>query len=169
MPGFYRKNLTTTMNDALDEMLDCKSSDQFSLLDELALCRIHAATFVEQYSEAVELCENNPECDKSKQLKDVTGLQMVEALNNVKEMADKASKVHFAGKDHFTALDIRLVVNQFVKLMYETCGTQNQHIAMEFEKLVEDRIRLPQLENQGTSITPDQDVIEMDETIPLTE
>ena len=164
MPNFYRKQLTATLSTALADQLQLESSEQFSILEELALTRETAADFVQLYGLAHAAYEADPSEEKL-QAKMAAGTMLRDVLAEVAVLADKAAKIHFTGKQVFTALDLKLIVAQMSKIMFDICGTTNVHLAKEFEYAVGDRLKLPS-DNNGTTITPDQDVIDMDATIP---
>lgn len=165
MPAFYRKKLTQSLSEAVQHQLNLESDEQFSVLEELALMRESTGDFVQLYGVAHQAYEENP-TDELLQAKLAAGELMRTALDKVVAIADKAAKIHFTGKNVFTALDLKMVVNQMTAIMFEICGTSHMDLAREYEHALTTKLALPSSGDEGTTITPDQDVIDMDSTIP---
>lgn len=165
MPNFYRKQLTKSLTAAVSEQLQLETNEQFSIIEELALMRETCADYVQMYAIAHQAYEDAPSEDLL-ECKISAGTLMREALSEVVTLAEKASKIHFTTKNVFTALDLKLVVAQLVKIQYEVCGQKYKHIAEEFEYSILEKLTLPS-DEQGTTLTPDQDVQAMDSTVPL--
>lgn len=165
MPKFYKGKLNKTLAKAVSEQLDMQTDEQFSVLEELALMRASSAEYVALYSGIDEALEQNPDNEALKEAKSEAAVLMQSMLKEVVEVAGKASKIHYAGKDTFTAMDLRLVVNQLTRIMYSVCSRENIDIAKRFEEQVDKQLRLPS-EVTGTDITADQAVMDMDDTVP---
>lgn len=174
---FYKGRLTTTLQAAVDESLGLTGTEQISLYEELALVRHGAGLAVQQYGEALELLELSEKnkavvgedaVKKAKAVVNEAADAMLNQLKRVEYFCSAIARIEAATKDKVTIHTLNGVVKQMVRLMYQTCGTDNQHLAEQFEALTREKIVLPASENQvtGTSITPDADVLAMDDTVP---
>ena len=160
MPVVYKKFLNKTLHDALEDQLGVKPSDQLQLLEELALLRDFAGQTVALYAAARK--SNNSKAVMA------TGSMMTEMLTKVSRMAEQAAKVTAHTSDNYSVHDLQYIVFQLVHFMHQVCGTQNQHLAIEFERKVKENLVLPKAP-EGVSYQPHEDVIEMDNTVPSVE
>jgi hypothetical protein len=127
-----------------------------SLLEELSLMRVLAGDTVALYDAAVgtektELVAN-------------AGMLLRDALRQVADMCEKAARVDALAKDKISIHHLSFVVNQIVRIAAEVFGDDTTRAA-QFEQLIRERVRLPSIQ-QGTLLTPDADVVDMDSTIP---
>jgi len=152
---FYRNVLSKTLQDTLEDALDEDSSEQVSLLTELALMRMTCLESVKLFSASQEQGVNDKTKDKASQL-------MVMALKNVQSLAESAIRIQTQAKDSVSIGSLKVVVHQITRIIYEM--VPDEDIAMEIERRIKERVKLP--DQGGTVLTPDQDVNEMDDSIP---
>lgn len=155
LPNFYKNVLSHTLQQAVEDALDCDVTEQVSLLQELALMRLTARDAVALFSAAQK-------SDKV-ETREFAGEIMVAALKNVQVIAEAAARIHAGGKEQYSIASLQVVVHQITRIAYELMPDET--LAMEFERRVRERVKLPSNEG-GTLLTPDQDVTSMDETIP---
>lgn len=154
MPGFYRDVLSKTLDDVIQAAMEQNPSEQVSLLEELALMRLTAREAVALYSAAQA---------SDQKTKDMAAGVMVDALKNVQSIAESAARINAASKEQLSATSLKVVVHQITRIAYEVIG--DTQLAEEFERRIRDKVRLPD-ETKGTLLTPDQDVQEMDDSVP---
>lgn len=157
LPMFYSKHLSKTLQEAVEEQLGLKSNEQLNLQTELALMRELCGNAVGLYCVAKEH-------GKSEDLAEATVL-MQEALKEVASLCKDAAAVEASRRDTITPSDLKTITNQMVKILYDVCGDDNEALARLFELRVRKDIKLPS-DNQGTSLTPTEDVRAMLDTIP---
>lgn len=163
---FYKRHLRQTMRDALQEALDQDPSEQIQLYEELALCRMSAGQAVALWDAATAAYEAADEERKGKFL-DATlmaGDVMRSALREVRDTAEKISTMQVRTKGYISVHDLQHWVNSLVVCVYRACG-DNEDIAIAIEQNIRTLIKLPDT-SLGTTITPDQDVLAMDDTVP---
>jgi len=153
LPAFYAKRLTKTLQAAIEEQLEQAPHEQLQLFEELALMRVYARDAVILYNAAVD--------KGSEELRLSAGALMAQVLGDVAKMCQSASNVSLAGKDKVSIHNIEYVVGQIVRILYQTLDDEDA-------QRVEERIRsdLKVYDQTGTTITPDQDVLAMDATVP---
>ena len=130
------------------------ASLQFNLREELALTRAAASESVMYYDMA--LTTNNSE------LRLKAADLMSSALKEVVDIAGKAADIESKAADNLSAFQVQAIVDQIIRIAYNTFGER----ADEFERLIQSRVRLPSSGHDGTDLTPDMDVMEMDASIP---
>jgi len=153
LPKFYRNTLSKTLSQAVDEMLGVAPEDQLSLFEELAIMRTMAGDAIKLYTLAEQ---------KGKKTIEAAEL-MRSALKDVVSVCESAARVSAMGKDKISIHDIQHIVNQIVRVAYSTLAEKD---ARKFERAIKTQVKLPVKDNQGTELTPDKDVLEMDGTIP---
>ena len=97
------------------------------------------------------------------------GTLMADSMKQVVDLAAKASSIHYQGKQTFTAMDLRLVVNQLTRIIWGICKGSHDEVARAIEEAIDRKLRLPTDGTAGTELTPDQDVIDMDASVPRLE
>lgn len=156
MPRFYSKYLNKTLNDAVEEALGCSPAEQLQLYEELAMMRETTGTALKLWSAAQET-------GKSDVIQAAEGLVRSYLQENARICALAAS-IEANAKDKFSVHNLVHVVNQMTRIAYEVFG-EDIDKAKQFEALIKTQIRLPSKES-GTLITPDQDVLGMDDSVP---
>jgi len=183
--GFYKNNLSKTLQEKLAECLEQDESEQTELLEELALVKntvldVAKLYDVAQHAEAQALqgclaaetqeARTRAEAARSTAQEYVitTGQLLRDGIKDVADLCDKIEK-HRALRREQTGISVHAVAylaKEFTRQIYQVCG-DNLEMARQFE-LATRNIRLPdsRAELVGTLITPDQDVLSMDATVP---
>lgn len=163
---FYGKRLAPKMKALVEELLDAPDSEQVRLNEELAIVRQMAGDAVAIWSAVEELQEDTPE---KKKLKDSMKLQaemcVRTALAEVKGYCSTMAHIDALAKDKFSIHSLHDVVAQITKIVM-ICFDHDKEGLQRFDDMLTNQLRLPQIGSTGTTITPDADVIEMDEMIP---
>lgn len=169
LPMFYGKVLGKTLSEKLKELVEKPNHEQLDLREEIALAKISAADMVQLYDGVSVLLEQETDDARRSQLaqaKITTGAQMRMVLGDVVDMCDKVTRVEAGMKDKVTIQNIVIIVNQITRIAYEVFGDNDMQKCFEFERRIKEQVRLPSEGPEGTTITPDQDVLEMDDTVP---
>ena len=164
LPRFYSRRLTRTLSEAVEAALAEAPDQQLQLLEELALFRTVAADSVGVYSAAVEALEQADD-ERAKKLRpfvDQTAAIMRDNLLTVVSVCESAAKVHAIGKDKISVHNIRHVIDQVVRCAYDAFDGDDR--VREFETMIREHVLID--DQRGTSRTPDQDVAEMDGSVP---
>lgn len=162
MPGFYKRYLTKTLATKLDELTAGSHSEQVSIYEELALMRIMASDAVVLVGAALDNGEPGSRALAASVLR--------EALDGVKEFVLAASRIEKDAEDKVSLQVMSLFVLQITRAIYRVLG-DDIATAKRIEKEIHDTVRLPRpgvdpnVNLDGTTITPDQVVAEMDESI----
>lgn len=152
MPRFYSHRLKGTLQDQVEILLGASPSEQLSLFEELALMRVTAAQVVALWG-AAEGTDAAP----------MAGVLMRDALKDVISTCQTAANIESQAKDKFSIHALHHIINQIVRIAYE-CFDEDPR-AERFEQLIKEKIKMP-IEQTGTLLTPDQDAVDMDDTIP---
>lgn len=169
---FYRRVLCTTLQKHVEENLAAPVSDQLSILEELAIMRQIASESVQVYAVAIEGLKdkNNKEAEN---LRIMAGQLCADSLKMVADFCEKAARIDSLQRDKFSIHTINSVVAQITNMFHSVCEKSgNRELAEAFEEKVRNELRVPAAinnTNSGTSLTPDQDVTEMDDTVPKEE
>lgn len=155
LPRFYSKVLTKTLADFVAECADIDPTERLGLMEELDLMRHAAMLPISLYNQAVE--------NGKHAVIEIAASGMKQALNDLANMAERIVRMDAARKDKISVHTIEYVVNQIVRIMYEKLDEDE---AKEIEATIRSKVKLPKSGVDGTSITPDQDALDMDDTIP---
>jgi len=159
LPRFYSKKLSGTLQQVVEEALEAAPAEQLELLEELAIMRTTTLDVLKLYEAALE---------SGKQEMIVSaGLVVREAMKDVQAMTSAAFDMEQKRRDKVSAHNIVYVVHQIVRISAEVFG-EDLDKAERFRRLCLEKLRVDD-GKQGTTITPDQDVIDMDSTIPRAE
>jgi hypothetical protein len=168
---FYSGVLKGTLKEYMDQATGQPPHEQLKIFDELNLVRHVNMQVVALYQAAYEAYTNEQD-SKQKELRLQSlmqaGLMMRDCCDQVTQLADRAAKIESNLSGKVSVHDIGYVVNQIVRIMYRTVEEQGAPptLAVAFEQMVNDEVKLPGIVARGTLITPDQDVLDMDSTIP---
>lgn len=172
LPRLYARAMTKTLRERVDDQLAATHDQQIELYEELALMRESATESVRMYALVAErideIRERGEEVPaKLAQARDHSAALMAEHLEKVKEYALGIARVRSLTKEKLTSHALYGVVHQVARMMYEVCGEEHEDIARRLESRMRQEITLPgDAESEGTNITPDVDVLEMDELVP---
>lgn len=162
---FYSKRLGPKLEEFVSQCIEQPESEQLQLFEELALMRSLAGEAIQLFSAASELPENN---SRRADLILNAGMVMQTALEQVRVMAKTASDINAAARDKFSVHALHDVKMQLLRIVDAAFGHDDEGLQT-FARLVESQLRLPKVGVEGTTITPDSDVMQMDELIPLVE
>lgn len=169
LPYVYKKYLTKTLQAAVLDATGQNPAEQLQLFDELALVRESIGPIIETYGkllEARELVQDPEKREKINVALQSAGIVMRDALKEVATMCEMAARVNAAASDKVSVLALHHFVNDIILAAHDMFGN-NVEMVYQFEALIKQRVKLPS--NEGTVLTPDQDVIDMDSTIPREE
>lgn len=173
LPMYYRKFVRGTVAEFVEAALSDAPSKQISLLEELALVRASAVASITTFNDAQEAWIN--ETDPKEKLKKITILEiasenMRHALSQVAGMAKANADMMRLATDTVSAHNLQFIIAQITQIAHKVFG-DNQEMAEEFTLLMRDEVKLIE-GRKGTSLrvgeTVDQQVMEMDATIPWT-
>ncbi len=156
LPIVYAKLLPQTLAKVVETQLDAPVAEQLSALEELAVIKATARDVVALYGAAVE--------SEDKDAVTSAGILVRDILSSVISCAEAAARIEATAKDKLSVFAVHHLINQVVKIAYRAF----QHDlpgAKVFEKLIRDELVIP-TEQNGTLITPDEDVVAMDATVP---
>lgn len=151
----YGRYLSKTLKEVLEEQLN--SPDPLAdLSEELVLMRECAGQAIQLYD--VSLRSEEP------QTRHNAALILRDALKDVADIAMRHAAIVEKQAGKFDVQHLAYVSNAICKLAYDVFGELAPELAEEFIGKLPNIIRLPGKE--GTELTPDQDVAEMDDTVP---
>jgi hypothetical protein len=153
LPKFYSVHLSKTLQEAVEEALDSAPEDQLNLYEELAVMRASAADICKMY----DACPN----DKTRM---AAGGLLRDTMQEVARLCESAARVRASANDKLSIHNLSVVIAQVVRCAWEVFGDDEER-AQQFEDLIREKVRMPE-ETRGTSITPDQDVMDMDASVP---
>lgn len=164
LPAVYTRYLSQTLLSKMAEMSGVK--DQMDLTEELRLMRVAALDTIQTYDAIASLEGTGIAEDKLREAKVMAGLVMKEALEAVISTVDKMASIDAKRRDKVDVGSLHVVVNQIVERAHEAFGDLAPiEVVRKFADACRE-IRLPTQDVKGTSITPDQDAREMNDTIP---
>lgn len=159
----YTRVLSKTLREALDEHLSQDPSKQVQIFEELGLMREHSMNAVALWSIAQD-------SDKL-ETRLAAGELMAGMLKQVADLAKTAAAIN--AQSAVSVHTLHFVVQRIINVMHEVCGEENISLALEFEQRVRAEIRVEQYAGgdsmSGTTLTPDRDAIDMDESVPRVE
>jgi len=156
LPVFYAKRLSGTLKQVIETSLDAPVSEQCSVLEELAVMRETAMQVMLLFDVALTSGKEKLILNASMLVRD--------ALKEIVATAKVAQDIENAASDKLSVHALGHVVNQIVKLAYEAFKDDLPK-ARVFEKLIHEKLVMP-VEQVGTNLTPDQDALDMDSTVP---
>lgn len=158
IPLRYSRYLSKTLKEVLEEQLNAPDPVA-DLSEELVLMRECAGQAIKLYDLALQ--SEKPELTQN------AALVLRDALKDVSDIAVKHTTILEKQSGKFDVQHLAYVSNAICKLVYEVFGELAPELAEEFIDKLPRIIKLP--DNKGTDSTPDQDVAEMDDTVPLLE
>lgn len=156
LPRFYSKHLHRTLSEVIEEALAASPREQLNLSEELAVMRATAADVCKLY----DACTSFTTRVKA-------GDILRSVMKEVVSVCESAARVEALAKDKLNVHNLAYVISQVVRCAYDVFSDDLPK-AKEFETLIRETIRVPN-EAQGTTVTPDQDAMDMDGTIPRNE
>lgn len=159
---FYTKRMGPKLAAFVEECIAQPESDQYNLSQELAIARDLMGEALELYEKAKLLPDSNPH--KGSRIA-TAGALMASAMKEVRETCRVGSEAFNNAKDKYSVHTLVDVVSQ-IKKMIRNCFDHDQSGLQRFDQMLNDRLRLPKIGSDGTTITPDSDVMQMDDSVP---
>jgi len=158
MKSQYKRRMSKTLKEVMENALSEPATDQLSVLEELALARESIGPIIQIFDAARQ--SNKVEVEMQ------CGALMREALSEVVKIAESAARIANAGKDA-PMQAVQVVVNQITRA---ACGVLGDDVAKarEMEEAIRVAVALPGL-HTGTDLLPSDvtaTVEDMDATIP---
>lgn len=166
LPSFYKHRLTETLSSRVEVLREVSNEDQLQLYEELALMRDAATESIVVYDQSLALLSLKPEDPELKKLVEDASKDMRRALESVGDYALKAARIREMTAGKMDSHAIASVIHQMTRIAHDVCEGAHSEVAVELERRLREDIVMPLADNRGTDITPDQDVLDMDETIP---
>lgn len=164
MPRHYTKHLGQTLRSRIEELTNEAHYEQVQLYEELALTRVILERAVVLAEPALMNGNMEPK------IKVLAMAAMGEAIDGVKELVLAAAKLENDARDKVSIRVLDLFVLQVLRAIYRACD--DPEVALKIEEEMQSSISLPSSDQNlalpatdGTSLTPDEVVREMDETI----
>lgn len=170
LPLVYAKHLTRTLQQAVEDATLQSPAEQLQLFEELALVRESVGPMVKAYGDLTDAIEIEKDPEKLKVLRDklpAIGQLLRDAMKEVISTCEAAARVNAASQDKISVHTLHHFVNQIVRAAHDALGDDVEAV-MRLDVAIRDRVKLPKLGEAGTTLTPDQDVIDMDATVPAT-
>jgi len=166
LPRLFKYTLGETLRDKVSQVMGEDPREALNLFEELALMRVSAGEAVKLYEGALKLDEKTDTVTKEKadELKQFASSLMVSALQQVQQMCEAAARVESQGKDKYSIHSLKAIIDQIILISYRVFK-KHPDLVLDFERAIREDIRMPN-EATGTDITPDQDVMDMDATVP---
>lgn len=169
MTKFYHRTLQPKLKARLSEVLENMAPmEQLNVMEELALIRDNASNAVAVYAELVEKDAPTEAIMAAGQLMQHQCQEVIKAANTAASIEDTKQKLCGAFAHLVEATTVAVT-----RALYEVYG-DDFRIA-EVEKRLREHlfVRIDRRDNaigfEGTMLTPDQDVLEMDATVPREE
>lgn len=163
LPKHYTRHLGETLKGRIESLANEAHQEQVQLYEELAVARVIA-------ERAVKLAEpvlTNGDMDVKMHALALGVLG--EALSNVKDLVLAAAKIENDSREKVSVRVLDLFVLQLLRAIYRSC---DEDVATRIEAEVRDSVSLPSgdqpleiPEVEGTTLTPDDAVRAMDDTI----
>lgn len=174
MPKFYRRAMGPTLRARVEEALAAPATEQMMLNEELALMREGAANAVRFYSDAEQMhaaavaAGNQALSNETRQLVLDAASLMHDHLEKVGDYVVRIARAEALSKDNITAPAVYGILAQVTRIFYIVCGEEHEHLAREVERRIREEVRIPgaATAQEGTHLTPDATVLEMDATVP---
>lgn len=161
LPVMYSRYVGPTLREALAAELSRPRSEQVELYEELAMLRTLTADVVRTWSTLAELGKHAEAMAMADLMKD--------NFDHIKSIANTISTIEARANDEVNVHTLNGIVAQMVSMLYSVCGVENEDLARVFASRIKNELVIPTLEAKGTTITPDETVQSMDDTIPQDE
>lgn len=163
----YRYLASTALREKLNQIAGQESPlEQLGLFEELKWMRAISQQALSVYDMANH-AEGSENITLDAKLK--AGELAKKALEDIARMAEKAAKIEGMAADKLSIAQLGVVIDQIVQLAADVFGVDEETLERVkiFASLVDKRVKIPTFETKGTALTPDQDVTEMGNTVPL--
>ena len=182
LPGVYSNYLKSSVLERFRACGRLSKAELFSNREELQLAKTAEQDVIALYHHIQEVTQkeldqletlDGGEVERERVIQDVlqkrvaAGGIMMEVLHRVVDLSGKIQAIENGKQNAVSTQDFENIVNKFVGDVYTVLGS-DESMLPKIKELAK-RMRATKIANgapQGTTITPDQDVIEMDATIP---
>ena len=158
--------------DALRQEMDLPVQQQLDLITELALSRILVKDLVIQYKSCYNILKE--EMNKPKPIKATIATYTLLANDARKHLQDAISRTKDIVRDsitlnneaskELTPVKVNTMLKELVKIVKD--NVMDQDFSNQFEELVATEFTVANIASGQTTITTDQEVIGMDDTVP---
>jgi len=159
---FYKERMGPKLNAFVEDCIAQSESDQFNLCEELAVQRDLLGEAIELYEKVKKLPDTNP--NKANSLASVASI-LATATKEVRETCRVGAEVFNQSRDKLSVHALVEVVAQ-IKRCIRLCFDHDEYGLQRLDDMLSAQLRLPKIGTDGTTITPDQDVLQMDATVP---
>lgn len=164
LPRFYTKALRPTLAARVEEAVaEMPPVTQLDVSAELTMIRLVAEDSVRQYADAHELTDEG----KREAAKIMMGEMMLARMKEVMSACDTAAKISEVKlRVQGAFVDVMgAVITSVLKAAWQVFGDDVK--VAEFERVLREHLEVRSVPGyDGTELTPDQDVIGMDDTVP---
>lgn len=182
--NFYGQRLGPKLSALIQETVEAQNAHDISL--EVATVKAISSQSVGIYDSIMELPDGAIPSQARQQLLHDAGQVVVTALEQSTRLVERSAKIFALTAEKIDPLAIDKVTKQicrFVYLCFENYSSEQpgyeefdeavrkimiERIQM-FDKMVSEELQLPSLSQLGTTITPDQQVVAMINSVPFTE
>jgi hypothetical protein len=182
--GFWRARMGPKLKSLVEEAMNGPAHD---VQEEIALTKAALEPLIRTHNGLLELTADafkGGEQSRNELLAQ-SGEQVKNAMAHVITMTEKSAKIFALTAEKMDSRTIEGIVQQLVVFVYEAFDNYERHDepgweefddAMEFylkrqlmvfDTRINEKLQLPSLKNQGTTITPDQEALLMDSTVPV--
>ena len=158
-PAVYSKHLSDSLKSRLAEL---EHQDKFDLTPELDLARCTALDAAKLY----DVVSSMPDDEDGLSKKVAVGQVLRDTMQEVADICGKAQNVANGNKRGVVDVkSLNLIVVQMITIAHDVFGEDRLDLIEEFGRRIQ-TIKLPRDGTEGTELTPDADVLAMDDTIP---
>ena len=154
LPTIYSKFLRDSLAELIETQLGASSEKQLAVHEELAVMRATAV-------DTCKLYDASSSAQASTRL--AAGDMLRSTMAEIIKAVEAAVRIQTASKETLSVHNLSFVIDQMVRIAHEVFGSDHAK-AREFERLVRETLKVDS--GAGTRITPDQDVLEMDASVP---
>lgn len=169
--GFFYKHLGPKLKTLFDEAVTVK---EFDIQEEITLTRIAATEQLAICNQLHAIWDDPSTRPTEPQAVSAYAALLREAteafkksLSDITYQVERQAKIHAMVAEKLGPNAIADVVRQINRMIYETFGQSDWEGVKRLNDRLTNELQLPSLKNQGTTITPDQEVMLMDASVPL--
>jgi hypothetical protein len=157
MGVIYRKHMSKTLQERLDEFLDQSQEEQLALYEELSMMRMMAVDSIKMYDAACQSRKPEAVTIASEMLK--------ESLEAVSSMVKACADIESKATDKVSIRQLNLFVLQICRAVRRIVGEENVELAQKIINEINSSVKF-HADGMGTALTPDQQAQSMDDTVP---
>lgn len=159
--SIYEKSLSGALKEFVKNQIESDPSEQTSIFEELALMRHTATINVKLYNKTIS------KGDVKLNEAIAVGTMLADKLQDVAALAEKAQRIEMSSANKLGATSLAFMLDNIVRIIYEKLslfGESGTVAAQQIEEAIRETIQID--DTTGTRITPDQDAIDMDNSVP---